>query len=118
MAWRDGRVEDVVDHANNALELWRSTWHVYFFKGLCLWPLMSVQLESGDIAAAVEAACEMLEPSQVRLPDDLEAPYFGSQGSMGPGRSCDHCRSNSPTRCNWHANLATHEPTHWPSRSP
>jgi hypothetical protein len=73
VAWKDGRVEDVAVHANNALAVWRSTWHAYFFKGLCLWPLMAVQLASDDIAAAVAAGCEMLGPAQVRLPDELEA---------------------------------------------
>lgn len=72
MAWQDDRLDEVVRHATQALALWRSTWRVYFYKGLCLWPLMSVQLASGDIAAAVKAGCEMLEPSQVRLPDELE----------------------------------------------
>ena len=72
VAWQDDRLDEVVRHATQALALWRSTWRVYFYKGLCLWPLMSVQLASGDIAAAVKAGCEMLEPSQVRLPDELE----------------------------------------------
>jgi tetratricopeptide (TPR) repeat protein len=81
VAWKDERVEDLVAHANKALALWRSSWRIYFFKGLCLWPLMSVQLASGDIASAVAAGCEMLEPSQVRLPDELEALIEGAKAA-------------------------------------
>ncbi len=73
VAWKDDRFDDVIVHANEALAAWRSTWHVYFFKGLCLWPLMAVKLASGDIAGAVDAGREMLEPSQVRLPDEVES---------------------------------------------
>ena len=46
---------------------------VYFFKGLCLWPLMAVRLASGAVEMAVDAASQMLEPSQVLLPDRIES---------------------------------------------
>lgn len=45
---------------------------MYFYKGLCLWPLVSVYLASGDVGAVLEASGEMLQPDQVRLPDELE----------------------------------------------
>ena len=53
--------------------LWATAAVTYHFKGLCLWPLMSVRLATGQLAEAVEAGCQMLEPAQVRLPDELES---------------------------------------------
>ena len=35
--------------------------------------MISVQLAYGDIAAAVDAGYELLDPSQVRLPDEVES---------------------------------------------
>jgi hypothetical protein len=60
VAWKDGRFDDVVSRATQVLGLWRGLPFVYFFKGLCLWPLMSVQLASGDIAASVNAGCVLV----------------------------------------------------------
>jgi hypothetical protein len=36
-----------------------------------LWPLLSVALQRGDAAAAIDCARTMLQPSQMRLPDEL-----------------------------------------------
>ena len=74
LAWKDGRVEDVVRHATAAMARWpKASLVVYYYKGLCLWPMISVQLAYGDIAAAVDAGYELLDPSQVRLPDEVES---------------------------------------------
>ncbi len=64
VAWKDDRVDDVVRLANEALELWGAmSGVVFYFKGICLWPLMAVRLAGGDIAAAVEASGQILEPA-------------------------------------------------------
>ncbi len=73
VAWREDCPEDVVLLATEALELWATAAVAYHYKGLCLWPLMSVRLASGQLAEAVDAGCQMLQPAQVRLPDDLES---------------------------------------------
>ena len=35
--------------------------------------MISVQLASGDLSAAVDAGYELLDPSQCRLPDEVES---------------------------------------------
>ena len=73
VAWKDGYREDVVARAGQALKLWDSIAVTYHFKGLCLWPLMSVYMASGQLAEAVDASCQILRPAQARLPDELES---------------------------------------------
>jgi len=73
VAWKDHRPDDVARLARRALEVWRASSTQYHFKGLCLWPLMSVHLAAGHLAHAVEAGRQMLGPPQVRLPDELES---------------------------------------------
>ncbi len=73
VAWKDGYREDVVARAGQALKLWDSIAVTYHFKGLCLWPLMSVYMASGQLAEAVDARCQILRPAQARLPDELES---------------------------------------------
>ncbi len=45
----------------------------YRFKWLCLWPLLAIRLASGQVAEAVDAGRQLLGPSQLRFPDELEA---------------------------------------------
>ena len=71
LAWQDGRPKDVVALANEALELWGTT--VFAAYWLCLWPLIAVHLGAGQVAEAIVAGRQMLEPTQSRLPDELES---------------------------------------------
>ena len=73
VAWKDDCSEDVALLATEAFNLWETAAVTYHFKGLCLWPLMSVRLATGQLPEAVEAGCQMLEPAQVRLPDELDS---------------------------------------------
>ena len=73
VAWKDARPDDVVALASEALSRWGSLSVTYHFKGFCLWPLMSVHLSAGRISEAVEAGSRILEPPQIRLPDELES---------------------------------------------
>jgi hypothetical protein len=66
-------LEDVVDLATEALELWGTLAVTYHFKALCLWPLTAVRLATGQVAEAVEANRQLLTPPQVRFPDELES---------------------------------------------
>ena len=73
VAWQDGRTEEVVAKAGEALELWEGNVVPYPFKWLCLWPLVAARLTSGQVAEAVDASRQLLGPSQLRFPDELEA---------------------------------------------
>jgi hypothetical protein len=43
------------------------------YRWIGLWPLVATHLEAGKVAEAVAAGREMIEPSQERLPDELES---------------------------------------------
>ncbi len=76
IAWKDGRSQEVVDLAREARELSLMLSHlapalIPPFEGLWLWPLISVHLAAGHIAAAVETACWVLESPLLRPPDEV-----------------------------------------------
>jgi hypothetical protein len=72
VAWRDGRTEAALAVGAEALELWPPNPEFYPYC-LALWPLAGTYLDTGHIEQAVGAARRLLEPSQARLPDELEA---------------------------------------------
>ena len=72
VAWKDGRPDDVLALATEALELWASTVVSYSWFLLCLWPLLAVHLDVGQLPEAIDAARRLLRPPQQRLPDGLE----------------------------------------------
>jgi hypothetical protein len=76
IAWKDGRPDDVVGLAGEArglcLKLSRlAPALIPPFEGLWLWPLISVHLAAGDVAASAEAACWVLESPLHRPPDEI-----------------------------------------------
>jgi tetratricopeptide (TPR) repeat protein len=74
LAWQDGRPRDLIAFANEALELWRTSGspaQAVYWVGL--WPLIAVCLGTEHVTEAVAAGRQMLEPSQLRLPDELES---------------------------------------------
>jgi len=74
LAWQDGRPQDVITLAGEALELWGSTsWRAYAISRVCIWPLIAVHLGVGQVAEAVAAGHQLLEPWQPRLTDELES---------------------------------------------
>jgi tetratricopeptide (TPR) repeat protein len=73
VAWRDQRVEEALGLGGQAIEIWDAAPQSWPFQCLALWPLAAAHLEVGEIAEAVAAARRLLEPSQARLPDELEA---------------------------------------------
>jgi tetratricopeptide (TPR) repeat protein len=72
LAWREGRYAEVAPWAEEALALWAkaSGWQPLHW--ICLWPLIAVRLGSGHVGEAVDAGRQLLEPSQQRLPDEIE----------------------------------------------
>ena len=84
IAWKDGRPQEVVDLAREARELSLTLSHlapalISQFEGLWLWPLISVHLASGHIAAAVETACWVLESPPLRPPDEVVSLVRGAK---------------------------------------
>jgi tetratricopeptide (TPR) repeat protein len=73
VAWRGQQVGLALALGAEALELWESHPESYPFHCLALWPLAGANLDAGRLEEAVDAARQLLEPSQVRLPDELEA---------------------------------------------
>jgi hypothetical protein len=73
VAWRDGRVEEALGLGAQALEIWDAGPESWPFQCLALWPLTAAYLDAEQIAEAVGAARRLLEPSQARLPDEMEA---------------------------------------------
>ncbi len=72
LAWREGRAADVEIRAEEALALWAKTTGWQPLHWICLWPLIAVRLGTGKLSQAVDASRQLLEPSQQRLPDELE----------------------------------------------
>ena len=70
--WKREDFENTVALATEALELWAGLVVTFPFQWSCLWPLLSVRLATGEVDKAVEASRQLLEPPQLRLPDDLE----------------------------------------------
>ena len=73
VAWRSDRTKQVIALGPEALELWKSQLKTYPFRCLALFPLASACLDLGQTEKAVDAARQTLEPTQARLPDELEA---------------------------------------------
>jgi len=72
VAWRDQQVGETLALGAQALELWQAGPLSWPFQCLALWPLAGAHLDAGHIAEAVGTARRLLEPSQLRLPDELE----------------------------------------------
>ena len=78
MAWRDQRPDRAITLGTEALRLWGSTWRSTHF---AVWPSSrSPPLTStlGQTEKAVDVARQTLEPTQLWLPDELEAAIQGA----------------------------------------
>jgi len=73
LAWCEGHSEEVEPRAEEALALWASTTGWQPVHWICLWPLIAVRLAARQVRGALDASRQLLEPSQQRLPDELEA---------------------------------------------
>ena len=86
LAWREGRFEEVGPRAEEALTLWANTTGWQPVHWICLWPLIAVRLETGHVSKAVDASRQLLQPSQQRLPDELEAPVVAAGAAWDGGK--------------------------------
>ncbi len=81
VAWRDQQVGQALALGAQALELWEAGPQSWSFQCLALWPLAGAHLDAGHIAEAVGAARRLLEPTQARLPDELDAAVQAACGA-------------------------------------
>jgi predicted ATPase/class 3 adenylate cyclase len=73
LAWQDGRPEEVLALADECEELLGTAdGPEMFVNWVRLWPVVATYLTAGQVAEAVDAGRRMLDPSQQRLPDELE----------------------------------------------
>jgi tetratricopeptide (TPR) repeat protein len=71
LSFRDGNIDEVLRDGPVALEQWRP--YPYPFAWLAHWPLLAVHLSQGQMRQALDHARAMLDPSQQRPPETLEA---------------------------------------------
>jgi predicted ATPase len=85
LAWREGRSAEVGPRAEEALALWAKTTGWQPLHWICLWPLIAVRLGTGNVSEAVDASRQLLEPSQQRLPDELEPVVIAAGAAWDSG---------------------------------
>jgi hypothetical protein len=85
LAWREGLFAEVEERAEEALSLWAKTTGWQPLHWICLWPLIAVRLASGHVLEAVDASRQLLEPSQQRLPDELEPVVEAARAAWDSG---------------------------------
>jgi hypothetical protein len=71
--------------AEEALALWAKTTGWQPVHWICLWPLIAVRLGTGNVSEAVDASRQLLEPSQQRLPDELEPVVIAAGAAWDSG---------------------------------
>jgi hypothetical protein len=59
------------------------------YRWVYLVPLLAVRLRAGETGAAVTVARSLLDPSQMRLPDDLTAALTDASESWADGKRTD-----------------------------
>jgi tetratricopeptide (TPR) repeat protein len=81
LAWQDGRPHDVIRLSEElakyaelgAPDAYHVAAGVTAYKWIYLWPLIAARLDAGDVAAAVAAGRQLLDPAQLWLPDELDS---------------------------------------------
>ena len=74
LAWQDGHPDEVIRLAGRITEFGlRSLVSGARYRWVYLFPLIAARLQAGDVAAAVAAARQIVDPAQQLLPDDLMA---------------------------------------------
>ena len=94
LAWlclREQKLEEAYRHGLAAIELWSQSSFVYPFQWTAYLPLIAVALRNAEVAEGVQYARALLEPTQQRLPDPLDAPLtqavqFFEQGQTDSAR--------------------------------
>jgi tetratricopeptide (TPR) repeat protein len=76
-AWRKREVEQAELDAEASWAALQKAAAVPFF-WIGLWPLLVVRLAQADVSGCVGLAGRLLEPEQMKLPDELEEPLAGA----------------------------------------
>ncbi len=74
IAWRGDDLVATERCGRAALDLWPPVHASSSFRWTALWPLIGTALSRDDTASAVEWARGLLDPSQQRMAEDLDAP--------------------------------------------
>jgi serine/threonine protein kinase/tetratricopeptide (TPR) repeat protein len=74
LAVADGEFATAEERANEALSLWRGLSLVFPMQWLANVPLAEVLMAAGRTDEAVGCAAALLEPTQMKLPEDIAAP--------------------------------------------
>ena len=87
LAWQDRRLADVITLSDELAELMAATVGSGFSRGLVyLWPLIAVHLDTGNVAGAVAAGRQLLQPGRLPLPDDLESAVDAASRAWDQGQ--------------------------------
>ena len=90
LAWQDGRPDEVSRLAAEIEERELTTFGTdAMYRWVYLFPLLAARLRAGETGAAVTAARRLLDPSQMRLPDDLTAALADASESWADGKQPD-----------------------------
>ena len=90
LAWQDGHPDEVIALADRIAEFDLGTLiSGARYRWIYLFPLIAARLQSGDVAAAIAAAREIVDPAQQLLPDELMAALDDAcaawdRGEAGP----------------------------------
>jgi class 3 adenylate cyclase/tetratricopeptide (TPR) repeat protein len=84
VAWRRGDLDAARTEGEASREVLTRLPHMPL-SWIALWPLLAVRLEDGDLGAGVELARVLVDPAQMKLPDDLEAPLAQAVSAWGAG---------------------------------
>jgi len=87
LAWRKGDLPAAEQLCLEALAQWRQSPLVYPFQWQALWPLLAVALAQDREDDAWSCAEALLEPTQQRLPDSLNATLEGALKAKSADRS-------------------------------
>ncbi len=88
VAWRRGQARQAETRARAALALFAPT---YPFQWLALMPLITLLYQKNELAEAIVHARALLEPIQLRLPDELTARLERAIGAFA-GKDNRRCR--------------------------
>jgi DNA-binding SARP family transcriptional activator len=86
VAWKEGRDGEVESLAREVLDD-SGDEPPFPFGWICLWPLLSVRLGEGRTEEAMDAARQLLQPPQMRLPPELEGAVVRALAAWESGEA-------------------------------
>ena len=99
LAWREGKLAQVLRNGSEALAVWQQTPVVYPFQGAALWPLIAATLVQNRLAEAVKYVRALLAPGQQRLPDTITTLLEAAIGAWNTNQkeaACAYLQQATP----------------------